>query len=355
MRIPFRSLLLILAITAVLSMTGCVGLPSFGGGLVVGQNYRLQSGETLNDDLTVIGGNATLEQDSTVNGDVAVIGGNVSADGLINGNISVLGGMVNLKDNAVVRGNVNQLGGSVYKSEKARVEGSNPFNQAPFRIPTMQTTPLNINFDAVFAPLLAFFRALALAALAILAALFAPASIARVGQAAHTQPAVTGGIGLLTAIVAPALLLVLGITIILLPLSLLGLLILGIAILYGWLALGLITGRYLGQWLNQNWSEPIHAGVGTLVLSLVASMANLIPCVGWLATFIVAVIGLGAVIVTQFGRQLYPAPVPTAPAAYRSPAVYPPYPPTPANYRAPETYEEEERHEDETPPAPPIL
>ena len=37
-------------------------------GLVIGQFYRLESGKTLNNDLTVIGGNATLMQDSTVNG-----------------------------------------------------------------------------------------------------------------------------------------------------------------------------------------------------------------------------------------------------------------------------------------------
>jgi hypothetical protein len=96
-------------------------------------------------------------------------------------------------------------------------------------------------------------------------------------------------------------------------------LILGIAILYGWLTLGLMVGRQMAIWLKQPWSDPVSAGAGTLVLSLLSSMLNLIPCIGWLANALIWFVALGAVILTRFGTQVYPAP-------YLAPVPRPPAP-----------------------------
>ena len=172
----------------------------------------------------------------------------------------------------------------------------------------MRTLPLRMNFNPISGPLMAFFQALALAALAILVQLFARPDMERIGQTAVTQPVISGGVGLLTMIVAPALLLIMAITLILIPVSLLGFLILGIAGAV-WLAvLGLMVGRQLAIWLKQPWSDPVNAGVGTLVLTLLSSMLNLIPCLGWLANALIWFIALGAVVLTRFGTQVYPAP-----------------------------------------------
>jgi len=312
-----------------LSLTGCVGISLQDEGLVVGESYRLRSGEMLNNDLTILGGNAELDQNSTVNGDLAVIGGNVIVDGTIDGDVSVLGGYVRLEDNAVIRGDVSTVGGSVQRADGAVVEGRSN-RDLPFGITTMRTPPLQINFDPITGPLMAFFQALALAALALLVQLFAAPQMERTGRTAVTQPVVSGGVGLLTIIVAPALLLIMAITIILIPLSLLGLLILGIAALFGWLALGLVVGRQLAIWLKQPWSDPVNAGVGTLVLSLLSSMLNLIPCIGWLANALIWFVALGTVILTRFGTQIYPAPY-SAPAP--RPAGPPPTAPVPPEIR----------------------
>ncbi len=303
-----RLSLLLLAGLFILTLTGCVGVSLQEEGLVLGESYRLKSGETLNTDLTILGGNAELEQGSTVNGDLAVIGGNVTIDGTVTGDVSVLGGYVQLQDHAVIKGSLGALGGTVRRADGAVVEG--------------ETNP---NFDPITGPLMAFFQALALAALAILVQLFAAPQMQRAGQTAVSQPIVSGGVGLLTIIVAPALLLIMAITIILLPLSLLGFMALGVAALFGWLSLGLMVGRQIAAWLNQPWSDPINAGAGTLVLSLLSSMLNLIPCLGWLATALVWFIALGTVILTRFGMQAYPAP-------YRAPAPQSaaPYTPVPA-------------------------
>ncbi len=51
------------------------------GRVVVGQNFTLKSGDTLEGDLVVIGGEADIEQNATVNGDIVVIGGSLNLDG----------------------------------------------------------------------------------------------------------------------------------------------------------------------------------------------------------------------------------------------------------------------------------
>lgn len=301
----------ILVTIALFALTGCSVAPDFGPGLVIGQSYRLVDGETLNEDLTIVGGNANLEEGSVVNGDVAVIGGNVTVDGEINGDLSVMGGFVYLDDNARIEGSVETLGGTVQRSEEAVVKNQDTGNaEGPLRITAVNSPALNVSFEPVTATLMAIFQAFALAALAIVINLFAPHPMERAGQAGVAQAAASGGVGCLTILV----LLVMAITLILLPVSALGLMVAGAAVLYGWTALGLLLGRRLSVLLNQTWSDPVNAGVGTLTLTLLTSLLNIIPCIGWLASFIVGLIALGAVVLTRFGTQVYPpAPLARAP------------------------------------------
>jgi hypothetical protein len=51
------------------------------------------------------------------------------------------------------------------------------------------------------------------------------------------------------------------------------------------------------------------AGTGTLLLMLVVGAIGLFPCVGWLAPFLAALLGIGGVAVTIFGSRPYPSVV----------------------------------------------
>jgi hypothetical protein len=175
------------------------------------------------------------------------------------------------------------------------------------------------------------FNALTLAALAAVVALLLPKPTDRVASAVVTQPLLSGGLGLLTILVAPALFILLVITIILSPLGLIGILVLGIGMVFGWIALGLEIGRREASLFKAEWAAPVAAGVGTLTLSLISAMVGLIPCIGWVAPVLAAIVGLGGVVLSQFGTQnpTNPSrPAPVMPAA-------PLYPPS-APYRAPE-------------------
>ncbi len=350
MKPNLRISFLLCIILAALLLTGCVSVPivSQDGGLVIGQPYHLNSGETLSNDLTVIGGNTALDQGSTVNGNVAVIGGNVTVDGTVNGDVSAVGSDITLGNSAVVSGSVNSVGGTVNKSSGAVVQNQNRGTSPAIpHIATLPTQAMNVNFDPIGGPLMAIFQALALAALAVVLNLFVPTPMDRAGRAAVGAPVASGGVGCLTILV----LLVMILTLILIPVSILGFMVAGIAALFGWLALGLMVGRQLAVWLKQPWTDPINAGAGTLVITLLAGLLNIIPCVGWTAGALLGLVALGAAVLTRFGTQIYPSPYT---AAVARPGAYPP-PPTTGPYPQPgsRVYPPESDHPGENPPAGP--
>ncbi len=325
---------------------------------VMGGNFTLPSNETLRGNLWIMGGNATLESGSRVTGDVMLLGGNVNIDGEVSGNINVMGGNIDLRNQAVVRGDLNIVGGSYNRSPNARIEGNvNTGPRGPFQL----MLPSGVRLPAVevrtypFWDIISFFfRAFLVAALAVLAVMFWPRHIQRIGQTSLAQPLAAGGLGLLTAVVAPIILLVMTITIILIPVTLIGLTLLAVMALLGWIAIGMEVGQRMAASLNQEWALPVSAGIGTLVFTIVAiGIDRLVPCVGWVVPVLLGLVGLGAVILTRFGTQPYPGPVlppppPGGPSRPVSPYSSPPAPqPT---YPEPAPWEEEYREEEETPP-----
>jgi len=122
--------------------------------------------------------------------------------------------------------------------------------------------------------------------------------------------------------------LVLAITILLIPVSLIGIVLLLVAGLFGWIAVGLEVGKRLAEAFKWELQAPAAAGMGTLVLTLVVGGLGLFPCVGWLAPFLVASIGLGAVMLTRFGSREYASGAAAVTAAPK-PKLPPPPPPEP--------------------------
>jgi hypothetical protein len=294
---------------------------------VFGDNYILEANSTLNGNLWVFGGNAELRTGSRVNGSILIFGGNLRVDGTVEGDITAAGGNIQLRDNAVVRGSVNMMGGSVSRASGARIEGDvTDQSDRSFVFPRVGpvTTP-NINVNNPVVEFMGFlFQSLITAALAVLVALFIPVQSERVARTAVSQPLVSGGLGLATVIVLPILMLILVVTIILIPVSLILGLLLALAILYGWIAVGIELGKRMARLFKSDWTLPLAAGIGTLTLSLVIGGAGrYIWCVGWLLPAAVSLVGLGAVLLTRFGTQSYPAfrpPYGTPPAPVPSPS-----------------------------------
>lgn len=293
---------------------------------IVGGSFTLASGESLRD-LTIIGGDVRLEAGSTVR-HVTILGGSLAANGSVQRDIDAYGGSVRLGAEAVVRGDVNVVGGSFNRIEGARVEGQVITGDAPFNF-TVPTLPRIVEGDIPWVPYYwnsadtfltqiwwLFAQAIGLTALAMLVILFAPRLTERVAAASVARPWEAGGLGLLIAILTPPLLIGFAITIIGIPVMLALIVVVGVVLTFGWIAVGLEVGRRLEAALNQHWPNVVDAGVGTFLLALVANAVGLVPCVGWLVPTIVGFLGMGGVILSRFGTRPYPV----APGVAATPA-----------------------------------
>ncbi len=290
------------------------------GKVIMGGSYTLESGDRLDGDLAIFGGSVTIEQGATVNGDVVLFGGALDIAGRVSGDVVVFGGSASLGDSAAVSGDLVSIGGDVSRADGAYVGGEVVTEQAvPFRFDWQSHLPYTYDFalggysgpfnrvaNFVLQVMWFFFQVFMVSALAVLVLMFIEGPVQRIGEAMQTEPLLSSGVGCLSLVVVPVLLVVLGLTILLLPVSFVGFLVLVLMALYGWVAMGYEVGRRIVQALGQTWSAPIVAGVGTGLFTLVVGgIGQVVPCIGWVIPVFAVSLGLGAVILTRFGTQPY--------------------------------------------------
>jgi hypothetical protein len=278
-----------------------------GDKLVIGDTFRLKVGEVLEGNLAVIGSTANIEKGAVVNGDVILTGGTIAIEGTVNGNVLAIGGAVNIEDTAAINGDVVSVGASVKHSALAKISGQIT-EQAPINLnfnTAKESSPAQTKQDLLAKLLTAAFESLAMAALAVVLALVFPEQIKRVSDALSKEPLVCGGVGLLIIIGAPVALIILTITIILIPVTIVASMLLALALIYSWMVVGYNLGYRLSHLFHASWPTPVASGIGVLILSLVVGLIFLIPCIGWIIGFILSLIGLGAVVISRFGSTRY--------------------------------------------------
>ena len=276
--------------------------------VVLGGSYTLSSGQTLQGNLLVFGGTATIEAGARVTGNVTLLGGSVTIEGEVDGDVSATGGSLTLGAQAMVHGDVNVIGGSIQQDEGAQILGETSVEE-PAETRTLLDSFAGRMISRVLDMLWAVFLWFTFSALAVLIVIFAPNPASRVAQTIVIQPGMSALVGLLTLIVSIPVLIIFAITILLSPVSFLGLLALGIATILGWISLGLETGNRLARAFHQDWAPSVSAGLGTFLLTFVAfSLEYMFSwlCFGWIFPTVVGLVGLGAVVLSQFGRRVYP-------------------------------------------------
>ncbi len=284
-----------------------------GDQFVIGENFTLSENQVLNGSLVIAGANATIQEGALVNGDVVMLGGNLDISGEINGNISVIGSNVNLSSTAVVRGNIQTIGGVVNGADQARVYGSinnlNPqrlmFNLDNFDF-TPSMNPVRAIGSWISEVLSNLLQILAMAVLALIVGLLMPRPLSVISKTISNQPVLSGGIGLLTMMVSPLILIILIITILLIPVALIAVLVMAFATLLGWIAVGYQIGLRISGLLKTQWVDAVTAGLGTLILGVIVWLLGYLFCLGGLVALLVISVGLGSIILTQFGSKPYP-------------------------------------------------
>lgn len=330
---------------------------SLDGRVIFGNNFTLESGDTLTGDLIVFGGSVTVEEDAIIEGDVVIFGGNVklednpsegvdtiagalvvfggnvtigknttigsevvvlggdvSLDGTVNGELVIIGGSTNMGEAAVVEGDLVTIGGTVNRDPGSEVKGDVVTNiPAPdifipdLQVPDVPNRPIvEFNSNPFGRVLRILGTTILFTLLAMLASLFLQPQIGRVSQAVVGQPVIAGSIGLLTVVLAPIVLGISALTIILIPVVVLAAGVLALSWLFGLIAIGTEVGGRFTQAINQIWAPPFTAGMGTFLMMLVLGGVGMVPCIGWLISFLVGMLGIGGVVLTIFGSRLYP-------------------------------------------------
>ena len=121
----------------------------------------------------------------------------------------------------------------------------------------------------------------------------------------------TSSIGLLTIVA----LVVAAVTLILLPFAFLSLIPLGLAWLFGVIAIGQEIGERIAKALRLDWAPILATGLGTFilmfVLGFIQSLNDLfwaVGCLTWIVPALVGLLAIGAVVITRFGARQVPAP-----------------------------------------------
>jgi len=291
---------LLLAALIALALTACGQNGRYSGTAIMEGTHQIETGETVHGALVILGGQTQLQPDARVAGPVYILDGRLEADGNIDEDLSLIGGALAVGPHARIGGNLNVGGGTLVRAPEATIGGR--INRGSgVQMPERPVWTGGVR--ALVTRLLV--ETVLLAALTFLVVRLLPQPLARIERAAVGHPVISGALGLLATIVGPSLLVMMAFTIILIPVTMLGILLAVAMVTYGWMALGQAVGQPLVRALGWDLQPAGAAALGTAALTLGANVVAFVPAVGGLLPLLAAVVGLGAVLLTRFGFQTY--------------------------------------------------
>jgi len=339
-----RSVTVLLAVLLVLAaLPGTVlaqeATPSAGGVIVVEAGETLTGDQvlaagtvlvegTVDGDLIVLGGSVTVAEGGVVTGDLTATAGSVVVDGTVAGDLTAAAGSlvvgagatvgsveagvgeariagtvagdarigadrIVLADGAVVRGDLtHDRETTVERAAGAQIEGD---------VVAAELGGAALDGFGVPAWLGATYALLANLVLGVALLLVAPALGRRVAGVGTRRAVQSGGVGLLALVGVPVALALIAVTIVGIPFSLAGFLAYALAL---WV--GFVFGAFvLGTWLLglADVESPYSRWLSLVVGLLVVTVLGLLPLVGFLAEFLVLLVGLGAFLLALRGRD----------------------------------------------------
>lgn len=244
--------------------------------------------KTIHDVLVIAGGSNTVPGDASIAGDVYVIGGTTRITGDIDGDVTILAGNVTITSGATVTGTMQQISGESTIDEEATIGEVSVFEPpAPSPSPARRIGTFAVQFIV----------------LALVGWWFVrrhPTLLETVGHAITDHSIVSGVVGTLAAVTLLVLFVYMAFTLILIPISILGLLAELLIVLYAQVVFGHLIGARLRI---QRPGLATVVGIGVFLLTMEALGA--IPVIGALIQFGLLVVGFGAVLNTYFGLQRF--------------------------------------------------
>lgn len=289
--------LLLLALS--LATGGCADDGTLRGTLVFDGQHRFTDGQAVHGDLVVLAGDVAVGPDATVDGSVWLLGGTCEVEGRVNGDVAALAGRLTIADGAQITGNVTQAGSLVQIAPGAHVLGR--VTQA-LTEPAREREPLGTRLLAILQ------QAMLAAALSLLLGWWFAPALTRVGVTAIRHPAVSLATGVLAGITGLVIVVLVGFTLVLLPLALLLGLGALLAVTVGWAGLGAWLAQRL---VSRRLPAPLAIALGSFLFVGAVQLVSLVPVAGAIIAIAAASWGLGAALLTRFGYQEFrPATIP---------------------------------------------
>jgi len=226
----------------------------------------------------------TIPAGARVPGPVYVIGGELQVVGEVVGDVTQLAGTVRVEAGAAVEGELQHVAGTLI------VDGDD----------IGRRTSLDLTGSGSTAPGSGFLPGLSLtvllAGVGYLLARRKPKDLANVSTAARAHPVVSLTVGTLAFLTTISLLVFMAFTLVLIPITILGLMVGLLTLFYGLIGWGYLIGSLL----------PVHhrgfaTALGVLVLVVGLVLVSMIPVVGEPMIAEVVLAGVGAVLVTYYG------------------------------------------------------
>ncbi len=246
---------------------------------VLGGDVRI-TGE-VSGDLQVVGGNVWISDTATVDGSVSVASGSLTLDGTVQGDLESGSGTITLGPGAEIGGDLTYAG-ELDVQPGAEIEGDTT------RDPVTMIGPLEYP-EGLELVIVAYTLLLNLLLGAILLAAGPRFALAVSGRFRDSTLS-SAGLGLLVVVGVPVLLGLFAVSIVGLPLSLVGIL---LFLVFLWIAT--IYGRFaVGMWLL-SLANVRNRWVGLLIGIITISLVSRVPYVGGLIAGLVSLLGIGAV------------------------------------------------------------
>ena len=239
--------------------------------------------------LLLAGRDFKMDSDAEVGGDVIFGTSSAYLDGLIKGDVKSGNEYLTISSTA------NILGKLVYASRReANIESGAQIGGTLTRLTPQPEQEISSGFNLWWL-IISFFMILVVGIVLIL---IAPEPLKRGADTIRKHPWASLGWGTVLLIVTPISALIVGVTIIGIPLGLISLILYGIAIYIT----QIIIGLFIGKWIIGSFGkvETRAAMIGALALGLaIFRLARLVPYLGFIMGLAAILFGLGALLISQ--------------------------------------------------------
>ncbi len=283
-------MLIVLLTAASLIVTGFALGGGNGDKITFFGNVHIRQGENINGSAVAIFGSVTV--DGGVAGDAVAIFGDVNIKGAVNGSAVAVLGTVRAKGNAIINGDAVGVGGGVFQEKGTVVRGEVADANISLGFNRQSLLPL-VTLASIFWVIMTY-------GLSWLVLLIIPERINNMVSQSFENLGRRFGIGTLSYILCPIIVVALAITIVGILVIPFFVIVFSIVAFISMIPMKIAIGRRIASGIQNRNSIYIHLLIGVVIVYLL----KLIPVIGWLVYAFLSIVALGMAVDTRLGGSL---------------------------------------------------